>query len=83
MTSSTAKTRVVFDTSSITYVGSQLVVQAVIEQLATATLSCILVDDGTDDADDPNVEIRVAGAMGVSVNDSNTSYASFAYAGPA
>ena len=83
VTSSTATTRVLFDGGPVQYFGSQLVVQAVIEQLETGTLSCVLVDDGADDADDPNVEIRVAGAMGFSVNTSISTYASFAYAGPA
>ncbi|CAB5066812.1 unannotated protein [freshwater metagenome] len=83
VTSSTGRTRILFEDSIPYFTGGQITVQAVVSQGSTGTLACTLVDDGTADPDDPTVEIRVAGAMGVSVNDSNVTYANFAYAGPA
>ena len=83
VSTSTARTRILFADSTPYFTGGQITVQAVVTQGSTGTLACQLVDDGTDEADDPNVEIRVAGAMGVSINESNVTYANFAYAGPA
>ena len=63
---------------SVTFPGSQIVVQATVAQGATGTLVCTVVDP-TGQSDDPTVDITLAGAVGLSVNDSNATYANFAY----
>ena len=81
VTSSTGVANLVFSGTDPLSIGSQITVQAVINQSAVGTLSCALYElSAVGDA--PLVGVQLAAAMGTSVNDSNATYANFTMTTP-
>jgi len=72
----TAVTNIVFDGATPYSPGSPLTVQAVVHEGATGTLQCQVYETAST-ADHPTVAVLIAAAVGVSVNNSNSTYANF------